>query len=302
MPPKHLLVALIGAATFTAFLALAAFSSADAAEKTDAGTTEGSVPEEGPITIENHSWGGYHWARTANPVTLKLGDNVTSNWDSYLQTASSDWSESTVLDTTVVSGKSGAKRCPATAGRVDVCNSTYGKNGWLGIASIWRSGDHITQGTAKLNDTYFKTKSYNKPAWRSLVMCQEVGHTFGLGHQDENFSNRNLDTCMDYTNNPGSNQHPNQHDYAQLEEIYAHRDSTTTIGQTSDTSTGDKIPGDGPAAWGKERFRSEDGRFSVFEKDLGKDKRGKDNKKITHVFWTEERAKEHRGKHEEHEE
>src|SRR5512143_779986 len=52
----------------------------------------------------NHSWGGYHWARQANPFTLKLGDNVTSQWDSILGTTSSDWSQSTVLDTTIVAG------------------------------------------------------------------------------------------------------------------------------------------------------------------------------------------------------
>ncbi|TFD09386.1 hypothetical protein E3T29_04385 [Cryobacterium sp. TMT1-66-1] len=45
----------------------------------------------------NHSWGGYHWARTSNPFTLKLGDNVTSAWDSYLATTSSDWTQSHVL-------------------------------------------------------------------------------------------------------------------------------------------------------------------------------------------------------------
>lgn len=28
-------------------------------------------------------------------------------------------------------------------------------NGWLGIASISVNGSHITQGTVKLNDTYF---------------------------------------------------------------------------------------------------------------------------------------------------
>lgn len=30
----------------------------------------------------NHSWGTYHWSRTSNPFTLKVGDNVTANWDS----------------------------------------------------------------------------------------------------------------------------------------------------------------------------------------------------------------------------
>ena len=46
----------------------------------------------------NHSWGGYHWARTANPFTLTLGDNLSPSWDPYLAIAASDWSSSTVLD------------------------------------------------------------------------------------------------------------------------------------------------------------------------------------------------------------
>ena len=40
----------------------------------------------GPLSA-NHAWGSYHWARTANPFTLDVGDNVTSAWDSYLKTA-----------------------------------------------------------------------------------------------------------------------------------------------------------------------------------------------------------------------
>src|SRR5829696_944678 len=107
------------------------------------------------ISMANHSWGGYHWARTSNPFTLKVGDNVSSTWDPILQTTSSDWSSSTVLDTTIVTGGSRNKNCRATTGRVEVCNGTYGYNGWLGVASVWISGKHITQGTVKLNDSYF---------------------------------------------------------------------------------------------------------------------------------------------------
>ena len=29
-------------------------------------------------TEASHSWGGYHWARKANPFTLKLGNNMTT--------------------------------------------------------------------------------------------------------------------------------------------------------------------------------------------------------------------------------
>ncbi|OHA27423.1 MAG: hypothetical protein A3C06_04685, partial [Candidatus Taylorbacteria bacterium RIFCSPHIGHO2_02_FULL_46_13] len=177
-----------------------------------------------------HSWGPYHWARQSNPFTLKLGDNVSSAWDSVLRTASDDWTVSIVLDTTVVAGLSSRRSCKPTNGRVEVCNAKYGNNGWLGIAQIWvTGGEHITQGAVKLNDTYFNTAKYNTVAWRNLVTCQEVGHTFGLDHQDENFSNTNLNTCMDYTSNPVSNQHPNAHDFEELESMYAHGDSFTTV-------------------------------------------------------------------------
>ena len=187
----------------------------------------------------DHAWGNYHWARKANPFTLKLGDNVSSKWDSYLATTSSDWSQSSVLDTTIVTGGTNPRNCRPTSGRVEVCNARYGSTGWLGVAQIWLSGSHITQGIAKLNDTYFDTATYNTPAWRNLVMCQEVAHAFGLDHQDENFDNPNLGSCMDYTSDPDgppSNEHPNAHDFEQLETIYGHTDSTTTVGQSTNKS------------------------------------------------------------------
>jgi hypothetical protein len=183
-----------------------------------------------PTASASHSWGGYHWARTKNPFVLKVGDNVTTTWDAYLNTTISDWSKSTVLDLSKATGRTPAVLCFATAGRVEVCNARYGLTGWLGVAQIWISGKHITRGTTKVNDSYFSTPTYNSPPWRNLVMCQEVGHTLGLDHQDENFSNANLGTCMDYTNIPSTNQHPNAHDYSQLVSIYSHLDSTTTVG------------------------------------------------------------------------
>lgn len=226
------------------------------------------------VSQANHSWGSYHWGRTANPFTLKLGDNVTSAWDSYLSTTSSDWSRSTVLDTTIVAGQAGnAKRCAATTGRVEVCNALYGNNGWLGVAQIWISGSHITQGIVKVNDTYYNTATYNTPAWRNLVMCQEVGHTLGLDHQDEDFGNPNLGTCMDYTNNPDSNQHPNQHDYDQLEAIYAHLDSVNTVFGVTGT-TGDV------ASWGTRLSGSRAAGYSEYVNDLGNGR-----KVLTHVYW-----------------
>lgn len=233
------------------------------------------------VANADHPWGNYHWARTANPLSLKLGDNMSSSWDSYLAVASSDWSASSVLDTSVVASGKNPRTCRPTAGRVEVCNYRYGNNGWLGIAQIWISGSHITQGVTKMNDTYFNTSTYNTPAWKQFVVCQEVGHTFGLDHQDENFNNANLGSCMDYTSNPGTNQHPNAHDYAQLETIYAHLDSTNTA---FSTTVNGKAPVDldNPTEWGKAVKQDAQGKDSVFEKDLGQGK-----KLLTHVLWVE---------------
>ncbi|KKT42539.1 hypothetical protein A2W54_01220 [Candidatus Giovannonibacteria bacterium RIFCSPHIGHO2_02_43_13] len=232
------------------------------------------------VTGATHSWGGYHWARTANPFTLKLGDNVSGAWDSYLGTSSADWSESAVLDTTIVAGGTDPRRCKPTLGRVEVCNSKYGKNGWLGIAGIYVKGGHITQGYVKVNDTYFNTAKYNTPAWRNLVLCQEVGHTLGLDHQDEDFYNSPLGTCMDYSLDPTLNQHPNQHDYDMLETIYAHLDSMTTIKASAISGKHADVDPSDPKEWGKELRKSKDGKASLFERDLGKG-----HKLFTFVFW-----------------
>lgn len=236
------------------------------------------------VVRASHTWGNYHWARTSNPFTLKLGDNVTSTWDSYLSTASSQWSQSTVLNTSIVAGSAKGKNCRPTSGQVEVCNGAYGANGWLGVAQIWASGSHITQGVVKMNDTYFNTSTYNTPAWRNFVMCQEVGHTLGLDHQDENFDNPNLGTCMDYTSNPNSNQFPNQHDYDQLATIYSHLDSTTTVSSATASQAHppamNNIELEGPGQWGRLVAASKRGLAEIYEADFGGG-----HKVITFVTW-----------------
>ncbi len=238
------------------------------------------------VAYANHSWGGYHWARTANPFTLKLGDNLnTVAWDASLALASTDWTMSSVLDTTVVTGN-GTRNCKATSGTVQVCNASYGNNGWLGLAQIWISGSHITQGVAKMNNTYFNLTKYDTTAWRNFVMCQEVGHTFGLGHNDEIFDNANKGTCMDYTNDPSTNQHPNQHDYDQLGTIYgSHTDGSTTLSTQKAGASARAQNGDFENAsddWGNEIRKDSRGKSSLFERNLDNG-----NKVFTHVFWAE---------------
>lgn len=243
------------------------------------------------VSHASHSWGGYHWARTANPFTLKVGNNLSSNWTTQFNTAIADWSNSSVMDLTAVTGTAG-KRCRMVSGTVQVCNSTYGNNGWLGLASInITGGTHITQGSAKMNDTYFNSATYNNPNEKLHVMCQEIGHTFGLDHQSTN--GQSLNTCMDYFSNTGDNAnstlstHPNMHDYNELVTIYTHLDSFnsfSTIAASSAASTRSEVT-NAPETWGQLMTQSKNGRNSIYGR-LNSD----GSETYTHVFWTLEAA------------
>jgi len=184
-----------------------------------------------------HSWGGYHWATSNGNVAKTIYSSLTPDWAGNLTTANSDWNASTHIQSTVVAGDTSArarKRCTMVSGAIKVCNASYGNTGWSGLASINISGLHITQGTTKLNDTYEATAP---AAERQGVTCQEVGHDFGLDHQDTTFGNPNLGTCMDYTNDWSTNQHPNQHDYDELSTIYNHVDAGAAAAKLA-SSTG----------------------------------------------------------------
>ena len=230
-----------------------------------------------------HAWGGYHWARTANPFTLKVGNNVNANWASQFNTAVSDWDASSVMNLSVGPGTTN-KRCGAVLGTVQVCNGTYGKNGWLGLASISISGgSHITQATAKMNDTYFNTATYNNPNEKLHVMCQEVGHDFGLGHTSEDGSSQS--TCMDYFSNTGANAastlstHPNEHDFFMLESIYLHQDGSTTIGATVASPAGPTLADrEGSVPYQSQRRDSK--RFSVITERFSDG-----SLRVTHYTW-----------------
>lgn len=190
----------------------------------------------------NHAWSTYHWGRASNPFTLTLRSNLVGGWESILPQVSFDWSQSSVLDTVVAAGDTSLtfrKRCPATSGRIEVCNAEYGKNGWLGLATIWLSGNHIVKATTKVNDTYFKTPTYDNPYAKRHVLCQEVGHNLGLDHQRDPASK----SCMDDRNGlfDPAFVSPNAHDYQQLESIYtSHLDSTSTVKTASSAFRNDE--------------------------------------------------------------
>jgi hypothetical protein len=176
----------------------------------------------------NHAWSTYHWGRTANPFTLTVIDSVTGVWDSLLPQVTSDWASSSVLNLSTTGGATDLVTrllCQPNAGRVVVCNANYGPNLWFGLATVWLTGGHISQATTQVNDYYF-TGSYGNNTARRHVLCQEVGHDFGLDHQHV------ADSCMEDNNSrlnlPGAVS-PNSHDYQQLQTIYAHLDPSNSF-------------------------------------------------------------------------
>lgn len=247
----------------------------------------------------NHLWGDYHWAQarqsSAPGVTIKLGNNLTTsprggNWQNLFRgTATApggspgsvvhDWTwlnptwdtlNGDILDAPWENGRNltNQKRCKAYGGQVEVCNARYGYTGWLGIAQIWLSGSHITQGTAKVNDTYLDDPSYGD-AGRQHVLCQEVAHTFGLGHQSEDRT-VDLNTCMDYSR-PLNNPHPNAHDNEQINAIYRSHDDPVTA------------PSSATDGKGASRVRR-------LGRDLYETTYANGVRILTHVTWVDDRA------------
>lgn len=185
-----------------------------------------------------HSWGDWHWQRGSNPVTLTVLNSTTDartplggqDWPSALARAATDWSQSSVLDLAVqpqtAVDLAAREACPFQPGAIRVCNVVNPDVTWLGLATVLpdpaADSGHLLAATAQMNDTWFSTPLYDATNAQQ-VMCQEVGHTFGLDHQDD--SGADLNTCMDYAtalDNPS----PNAHDYQQLDTIYAHLDGS----------------------------------------------------------------------------
>ena len=246
----------------------------------------------------DHGWSNYHWARSGatTPASITVYDATYAtsyaNWPQHFQTALSDWDKSAVLalSTAKISAN---KRCGAKAGAVIVCNSTYGNNGWLGLAQIWLSGGHISQGTSKMNDTYFNSTRYPKTE-QLHVMCQEVGHDFGLGHTSENGTSQN--TCMDYYQNKSDSDttstHPNAHDYAQLETQH-HWGTANSVGNSIFATAipqGFAAPAflgmelDQPWQWGTPIEWDHDGHVTTFRLNLGPDHTGHNREILTHTY------------------
>lgn len=249
--------------------------------------------------LATHSWSNYHWQRTGSVISPPIITAIDqAKWGTYVVNAVGDWNgndpDQTYTDYIESPGPTASglnpRSCKAQSGKILVCSTRYGYTGWLGLAQIWLSDGHIVQAITKLNDTYFDTAKYNTPSWRALVTCQEIGHDYGLGHQDEDFDNADVEqpagsqSCMDYTSAPEGNETPNGHDYEQLAIMYSHSHSAFQAlgpGQSRSNGLNGASGGDTPAEWGRAVHFDARGRPDYFMMDLGNGQQ-----KLTHVFWT----------------
>lgn len=252
----------------------------------------------GAPLLANHSWATYAWNFDGvNPVSAPVVNNTDSGWSGYVETAVADWNASPAIEAPLEYGNNSS--CSFVTGTIQVCNGNYGSNGWLGLASIAISGGKIVAGTAKLNDYYFDQDRYNTYSWRQLVTCQEIGHDYGLGHQNEDFNTDATKSCMEYTRLPEGNEHPDTHDYDQLATIYNHSEGGGGGGGGGGGKPGRGKPlgidvGDTPAHWGKAIGHDAAGRDNLYTRNFN------GYTVITHVTWApdEERgSRKHSGDH-----
>ncbi len=191
--------------------------------------------------LAGNIWAGHHWAdvdgdHQNNSISLTLVDHldaVAYTTEGAFDAVLSDWNGSPGPLSLTSSGDTPATGVLACGdddsdaardqiiGEIHVCNLGYGVNGWLGLARIWLDGDgHIQAGVALMNDSYLLAEgsAYNNANARRHVLCQEIGHTFGLDHQKSPRQQSCMNDRWGLTNPDFVG--PNAHDFETLFAIY----------------------------------------------------------------------------------
>ena len=154
----------------------------------------------------SHSWNDYHWAGDGTTVSPTVVDDTSSSL--YDVTAGVDeWAGlGTRIQPTIT-----------TASKGNITVKEAFSPFWYGLARIFVEDGHITKGEVKLNTRLLASKGEDAA---DHVLCQELGHVLGLGHNRDS-----LTTCMNDTATLGSATSPNTHDTQQLTSIYGHLDA-----------------------------------------------------------------------------
>ncbi|KAL7536589.1 hypothetical protein ACHAXR_007261 [Thalassiosira sp. AJA248-18] len=155
-------------------------------------------PHGGDTPYDFNTW---DTQRSCKGLELHIINNLDDQWQPYFERSIDDWEngEPDVLTLHVRKPVFHDPGCEPSQGVMKVCN-------------------------AMMNDYHLNKMS--KEA-KQNTMCHELGHGLGLGHWDEDFFNRDLGNCMDYTKTPENNQAPDRSNFLFLEQMYGNVDGTS---------------------------------------------------------------------------
>lgn len=164
-------------------------------------------------------------------LNLEILNAMDDRWTQPLSVAVQNWDDGYPIDslTLRVTRVSIDPTCTEETGKLKICNADYGNTRWRGLNNLLlnRQTQEIVSSSAKMNEFYLEQESNDQKLYTlchgtSLMMygwmcgylgyhdyhlshtiatllLAELGHGFGLPHWDEDFFNRDMGNCMDYT-------------------------------------------------------------------------------------------------------
>mmetsp|Transcript_18106 Transcript_18106/g.27986 ORF Transcript_18106/g.27986 Transcript_18106/m.27986 type:complete len:929 (-) Transcript_18106:115-2901(-) len=184
-------------------------------------------PFDGVNPSETSQWEA---SKNKNGLSLEVLDGLDQQWEGLFHTAMSDWENGTPDALSLTRKDIGYDgNCDHVELKMKVCNGNYDDTGWRGINQVMiNHKGWIVSSIAKVNDFYLKNADNDQ---RRYTMCHEIGHGFGLPHTDENFFNKDLGNCMDYTNKPHNNLTPDDSNFNLLAEWYGEVTETRRVSE-----------------------------------------------------------------------
>jgi len=187
---------------------------------------------------DNNLWKPISTQDPNTGLSLQVLNNLQagSDWHDYLKSSIYEWDNGTPDAVTLkIRSMTWDPECRAVRRAMKVCNANYGPTDWRGVNQILLQDEYIITSLAKMNDYYLEGTNR---AQKQYTMCHELGHGLGLGHTDENFHNKDLGNCMDYTERPENNMHPDTLNFEALEQMYGNVNENVKVERLRNAATG----------------------------------------------------------------